>query len=57
MGDNVGEGRGTVSDRSGERDEGRNGTEEAGQTDEPGKNGEIIAGSIIGDLTQQDLFA
>ena len=57
MGDTEGENRGSDSDRSCERDEGRNGTEEAGQTDEEGKNGVIIAGSITGDLTQQDLFA
>lgn len=52
MGDTEGKGRGTDSDRSGERDEGRNGTEKAGPTDKAGKNGVIIAGSITGDLTQ-----
>jgi len=46
VGDTESKNRGTDSDRSGERDEGRNGTEEAGQTDEGGKNGVIIAGSI-----------
>lgn len=57
MGDNESQGRGEVSDRSDKRNEGGNGAEETGQTDEAGKNGELVPQFNFGYLTYWDLLA